>query len=47
MRIKGLVTCQEQVLARLKCDFKQETVPPEAGPALWSVHTSQTSLRCD
>lgn len=47
MRIRSLVTCQEQILACLKCGFKQETLPPKAGPALWSVHTSQTSLRCD
>lgn len=47
MRIKGLVTCQEQILACLKCVFKQETLPPKAGPALWSVHTSQTPLCCN
>lgn len=44
---KGLVTCQGQMLAWLRCNFKQETLPPEAGPALWSVHTPQASLRCD
>lgn len=47
MRIKGLVTYQRQMLACLKCNFEQETLPPKAGPALRSVHTSQTSLRCD
>lgn len=35
------------MLACLKCDYKQETLPPEAGPALRSVHTPQASLRCD
>lgn len=35
------------MLACLKCNFKQETLPPEAGPALRSVHTPQASLRCD